>query len=321
MISGRLLPAAVPDAADLHAIYLQHIVLISLMVVATFIDFDARIIPDQVTVPGFVMGLILCWVLPFAALPVPDGPPFFAVAIGQNMGAAPLNAATPTAWPQAWNGPLGLVAGLLLVLGWWLAISPKIVWFRGGIKKFVRYVAASFRRYALTPFYLGLLAFLLLFVTAAWYWGSEESWQAVLSGLLGMAFAGLLIWLVRVFAGWALGQEAMGFGDVTLMCMIGVYLGWQPIMVIFFLAPFIACAFALLNWFLTGDAYLAYGPYLCLGSLAVMIFWAPLWQKYGPLLELGPWLPAVFLALPVVLGGMLMVWQWIKFRFIFPDEA
>src|SRR5690606_37356501 len=143
LIAGGILPPAIstaPGTADLHAIYLQHIVLVSLMIIATFIDFDARIIPDQITVPGFVGGPVLCWLLPFPALPVPDGPPFFAISVGQAVETVPLQAATPSAWPQAWNKPAGLALGLFLALGWWLAISPKIVWFRGGMRKFVRYL-------------------------------------------------------------------------------------------------------------------------------------------------------------------------------------
>jgi len=47
-----------------------------------------------------------------------------------------------------------------------------------------------------------------------------------------------MIWSVRIIGGWSLGREAMGFGDVTLLAMIGTFLGWQACLLVFFLAPF-----------------------------------------------------------------------------------
>ncbi|MBI1247434.1 hypothetical protein GC197_06250 [bacterium] len=325
VIAGNLLPLAinvVPSEAALHSIYLQHMVLVCLMVIATFIDFDSRTIPDLVTVPGFVLALLLCGLLPFVGLPIPDGHPFFALAgPGEEVPMIPLNAAILESWPESFQSGAALAVGLFVSFAWWFAICPKLIWLKGGVRKFFRYFVASFYRYSLNVQYLGLLAVVLAFVTAAYFLGGTAVWQAVFTALLGMAFAGLLIWLVRFFASLAMGQEAMGFGDVTLMCMIGAYIGWQPVMVIFFLAPFIACVFAVINYLLTGDAYLAYGPYLCIGTLLTMIFWARIWQQYGPLLQLGPWLPAIFLALPVVLGLMLVTWGWIKYTFIYRDES
>ena len=42
-----------------------------------------------------------------------------------------------------------------------------------------------------------------------------------------------------------LRREAMGFGDVTLMAMIGAFLGWQAAVLTFFLGPFFGLAHAL----------------------------------------------------------------------------
>ena len=39
----------------------------------------------------------------------------------------------------------------------------------------------------------------------------------------------------------------MGFGDVTLMAMIGAFLGWQAAVLTFFLAPFFGLAHAALE--------------------------------------------------------------------------
>ena len=82
-----------------------------------------------------------------------------------------------------------------------------------------------------------------------------------------MAVGGVAVWLVRIVGSLALGQEAMGFGDVTLMGMIGAFLGWQPALLVFFLAPFTGVLIAVSQWLLTGRKDIAYGPFLCLAAL------------------------------------------------------
>ena len=78
----------------------------------------------------------------------------------------------------------------------------------------------------------------------------------------------------------ALRREAMGFGDVTLMAMIGAFLGWQAAVLTFFLAPFFGLAHALwklvtyLGKRLSGrqsssaDRELPFGPYLSMAASA-----------------------------------------------------
>ena len=80
-------------------------------------------------------------------------------------------------------------------------------------------------------------------VIGTWLAGATR-WESLLSALVGLAFAGGLIWSVRIIAGRALGVEAMGFGDVTLMAMIGTFLGWQAAFLVFFLAPLTAVLIA-----------------------------------------------------------------------------
>ena len=56
----------------------------------------------------------------------------------------------------------------------------------------------------------------------------------------------------------------MGFGDVTLMAMIGAFMGWQPCMIVFFLSPFAGAVVGLVQWCLIRDNVIPYGPFLCL---------------------------------------------------------
>ena len=90
----------------------------------------------------------------------------------------------------------------------------------------------------------------------------------------------------------------MGFGDVTLMAMIGSFLGWQAMPIIFFLAPLAGLVVGLVQWFVYRDNVIPYGPFLCLATLGVFLLWGPIWLWAMPLYA-EPWLvPAVIAGPP-----------------------
>ena len=120
-----------------------------------------------------------------------------------------------------------------------------------------------------------------------WYRGGL-GWQGLLSALVGMAASGGLIWLVRIIGAVTLRREAMGFGDVTLMAMIGAFLGWQSSL-IFFLAPFAGFVMGLFRAILFRNREIPYGPFLCLAALFLIVRWDSLWQWAQWVFDLG-WL-------------------------------
>jgi leader peptidase (prepilin peptidase)/N-methyltransferase len=61
-------------------------------------------------------------------------------------------------------------------------------------------------------------------------------------------------------------KEAMGLGDVKLIAMLGVFLGWQKVLLAFFIAPFLALPFSLYFHFIRHESTLSYGPFLCLAG-------------------------------------------------------
>jgi leader peptidase (prepilin peptidase)/N-methyltransferase len=67
--------------------------------------------------------------------------------------------------------------------------------------------------------------------------------------------------------------ESMGGGDVKLLAMIGAFLGWQKVLLTFFLAPFFGAIAGLINLIVKKDHTLAYGPFLSLGAI-FSLFWA-----------------------------------------------
>jgi prepilin signal peptidase PulO-like enzyme (type II secretory pathway) len=94
-----------------------------------------------------------------------------------------------------------------------------------------------------------------------------------------MGFGGLMVWLIRIVASHSLGQEAMGFGDVTLMAMIGAFVGWQAGLIVFALSPFAALAVVFASYLITRENELAFGPYLCLAALITLMGWSTIWTR------------------------------------------
>lgn len=171
-----------------------HVILVALLVVATFIDYDLYIIPDAVTVTGMLLGLGLGTLMP-EVRPEPSS--------------------------------------------------------------------------------------------------AETAMGGFLVGLIGWAVGGGIVWGVRIVAGLVFRREAMGFGDVTLLAMIGSFLGWQAAVLTFFLAPFFGLTHAawklvaLFGKFLTGrkisgaDRELPFGPYLSLAALTLLLSWPWLWPSWA----------------------------------------
>jgi prepilin signal peptidase PulO-like enzyme (type II secretory pathway) len=207
------------------------------------------------------------------------------------------------------DGPTGLAIGIACLAGWSLAVWPKTVTMRRGLVRAVQYVAVSMFRYPFWRMIVGVTVGCALLISAVWL-GGGSYWRSLLSALVGMAFAGGLIWAVRIIGGGALGKEAMGFGDVTLMAMIGAYVGWQPALMVFFMAPFVAVGICLVQWILTRRRDIAFGPYLCAAALILIVFWSNIWhERTRPIFQLGWLVPQVLFFCLILMGGLLSLWR------------
>ena len=120
------------------------------------------------------------------------------------------------------------------------------------------------------------------------------------------------MWAVRIAASWAAGREAMGFGDVTLLAMIGSFLGWQAGPMVFFLAPIAGLFVGIAQWIAYRDNVIPYGPFLCLAAVVVIVFWGPVWGWAAPLYGVGWLVPAALLLCLVMLAILLWLWRGIR---------
>lgn len=130
--------------------------------------------------------------------------------------------------------------------------------------------------------------------------------------LLGMIIGGGVVWLVRWAGFLFLREEAMGDGDVYLMAMVGAFLGWQPTLIAFFIAPVCALTVVALMLPFSRSRSIPYGPYLSLGTLLTLLFWQPLWERLGKIFELGALLLPLGLLMAVLFSATLGLIYFIK---------
>ena len=106
--------------------------------------------------------------------------------------------------------------------------------------------------------------------------------NAVMASLFGLLVGGGIVWLTRILGTLAFGREAMGLGDVHLMAAAGAVLGWLGPLLAFFIAPFFGLLAAILTAVRHRHGELAYGPWLSLGLLTVMLFQDKIWAYLEP---------------------------------------
>ena len=102
---------------------------------------------------------------------------------------------------------------------------------------------------------------------------SANQWAAsFLASLTGIFVSGGLIFLCGVFGKLVFRKDAMGFGDVKLMGVIGGFLGWKLGIATFFLAPFFGLLFGLPRLILKKGNVIPYGPFLSLAAFICLLF-------------------------------------------------
>lgn len=100
----------------------------------------------------------------------------------------------------------------------------------------------------------------------------EPHLMGALSGLLGAAVGSGMIYLVGVMGKLVFRKDAMGFGDVKYMAMMGGFFGWKWVLVVFILACFLGAVLGIIALVITKDRTIAFGPYLSGAALLVLLF-------------------------------------------------
>lgn len=304
-----------------------HSLLIVLMLIATFIDFDEQLIPDWITVPGCIVALATHVAFPTVRLPFTE-PDMLATRLGFLNYWSPGPA---TAWHAT---HIGLATGIGILIAWYFLLLPKTLTWKFGARRGLQLMIASILRpRRLTKSRVGrtvdrhiftetkvqsVLICGLIAMCISVYLVNGIRWTALFDSLLGLAMGGGIIWAVRIIASAAIGEEAMGLGDVTLMAMIGAFLGWQAALLTFVLAPFASILVAFAQMVSKRENRLAFGPYLCLAAVVVLIGWDFIWNgaaAEGVFAIGGAYLTILIFVCLGLMAIMLGGWRFLKNQF------
>lgn len=273
---------------DEMALAIPYFVFLSLLVVATFVDFEFFIIPDEVTWGGAAAGILISFIIP--SLHGVEGDQFAAVE--GTLGVVKSHLA------GGLYAIIGTSAGFALL--WLVAQGGKLV-FGKTRKSFTKPEQMSWvRRNDEADLQVGedkrLWSEIFgseserIRMECEWLEVDGERQEKVLaSWTLNWLEAGGKKWQLEKIdqvSAWVsrvtYPRDAMGFGDVKFLACIGAFLGWKAIIfTVVFASIFgsIVGVSAILLRRKEWSAKIPFGPYLAAGAL--------LWMLRGP--ELLEW--------------------------------
>lgn len=134
------------------------------------------------------------------------------------------------------------------------------------------------------------------------------NWQTgLLTGLAGLLAGTWLLRIIGKLFSLGLGKEALGLGDADLMMMAGAFLGWQVVVVAFFVSALPGLGFGLFQLFIRRDNSLPFGPSLAIGLMMTMLGWPWL----GPGLQLFFFMGLFLIAIGVLGLGFILASSFI----------
>ncbi|HEX8524101.1 MAG TPA: prepilin peptidase [Tepidisphaeraceae bacterium] len=287
---------SVLEWSETWPLYLLYMFLISGLLAASAVDFEQYIIPIQIPWLTAAVGIITHAII---------SRPTVAGSLNVNPSVAALAA----------GGGVGLIASILL---WNYGHIPTSfpqgdplldVDDRAAAQKEIDEARAKGEEVMdLPPEYTSgqiraemrkEMMFLMppMLLAAAWWlavmsvpslsrwWNGVSSYDWV-SGMLGAVFGALvgafIVWLTRILGTIGFGRVAMGLGDVHLMFGVGAVIGAGASAVAFFIAPFFGILLAIYLIITGTRREIPYGPYLSMGTAAVLVLSCPILNYLTP---------------------------------------
>ena len=193
----------------------------------------------------------------------------------------------------SWRYPaVELVSGLLWLGSWQGSVESPIFWIRVIFLSLLLVVSVTDLETGLIPdriTFLGMGAGLAssFFYPPLQNLGANLAMLALRQSAVGLVVGGALIAVTGLAGNWIFQRElmrlgldqSMGGGDVKLLAMAGSFLGWEKVLLVFFMAPLLGLPFALYQRLAKKEGIIPYGPFLSLAA-ALQFFYGELFWQY-----------------------------------------
>lgn len=219
--------------------FAAYTVMASCFIVATFVDFGHRIIPDEISVGGMFIGLALS-----------------AFMVDLHI----LNTQELMVGRVLMRIIVGICLGIHLI---------EFLWHRRELDR---------EDVVLLVVIVGMIVgewgidFVLKNPLAGSELGIIAHLKSLDAALIGALLGGGVIYAMGLLGDFIFRKESMGGGDVKLMALIGAFLGWKLAVLTFFVAPFFGAVYGIVEKIRTKDSAIAYGPFIIIGAI-VSIFY------------------------------------------------
>ncbi len=281
------------------------LILLSGLIVASWVDIEWRIIPDEISVGGIAVGLLVSALIPGlhkgpATEVLLTGSTVSLILAGSCMGLHLIKILRRKLPFEREDKEIFAVGLTLLALQWTALVAARMI---PGLAVYLSALADAFQGVivgACSLWVTGLLGEVIItkrIVTEFDFKGIVDDPLALLADLQAHSYIDALGNLqpafreVKVVGNLKLGHAfepkrkdifemlyavdeggVMGWGDVKLLAMAGAFLGWQLACVAFFVAPFFGAVAGLVKMLRKQDTAIAYGPFLAMG-IVVSLFW------------------------------------------------
>ena len=114
-----------------------------------------------------------------------------------------------------------------------------------------------------------IIFFLIVFLIIAFVINEPSNWlNVLLDGFIPFVF----MLLIKLFGDFIFKKETLGGGDIKLLLIIGLLLGWENALISIFLGAILAFPVSFFFYFKDKEHMLPFGPYLCIGGLLLYFF-------------------------------------------------